>query len=89
MNEKGFTMIELLVVISLIALMSILVIINMTGILGEQNNTSLNNIKTKIETAACTYIDMQENHDLRDQYKNNSNGGTVTPSILNKRSSQW
>ena len=82
MNRKGFTMVELLVVISLIAIMSILIAINMTGILSEQNSSSFNSVQSKIESAACTYIDMQENHALRDQYKNNSSGGTVNLSTL-------
>ncbi len=84
MNKKGFTLIELLIVISLIALMAILIIINMTGILSEQKGMSYKTIQNQITSAAKTYIDKQANHELRDEYKNNPNGGIVTLETLIK-----
>lgn len=82
MNKKGFTMIELLVVISLIAIMAILMTINMTGIFSEQKGMSFNTIKSQIESAACAYIDEQANTTLRKQYKDNPSGGTVKLQVL-------
>ena len=82
MNNKGFTMIELLVVISLIAIMAILMAVNMTGILSEQKGMSYNTIRGQIESAACAYIDKQENVDLRKEYKDDPNGGLVILSTL-------
>lgn len=84
MNNKGFTMIELLIVISLIALMAILMAVNMTGILSEQKGMSYNTIRGQIESAACAYIDKQENVNLRKEYKDNSSGGLVILSTLIK-----
>ena len=84
MNNKGFTMIELLIVISLIALMAILMAVNMTGILSEQKGMSYNTIRGQIESAACAYIDKQENVNLRKEYKDNFSGGIVILSTLIK-----
>ena len=76
MNKKGFTMVELLVVIALIAIMAVLLTINMTGVLSEQRGTSFKTLKGQMESAACAYID------LRNQYKHNPMGGTVTLNTL-------
>ena len=82
MNKKGFTMVELLVVIALIALMAVLLTINMTGVLSEQRGTSFKTLKGEMESAACAYIDKQKNVELRNQFKNNPAGGTVTLNTL-------
>ena len=82
MNKKGFTMVELLVVIALIAIMAVLLTINMTGVLSEQKGMSFKTLKGEMESAACAYIDKQKNVDLRNQYKNNPSGGIVTLETL-------
>ncbi len=82
MNKKGFTMVELLVVIALIALMSVLLTINMTGVLSEQKGVSYTTIKNRIASAAYAYINKQSNHELRDKYKNDPNGGVVSLGTL-------
>ena len=82
MNKKGFTMVELLVVIALIAIMAVLLTINMTGVLSEQRGMSFKTLKGEMESAACAYIDKQKNIDLRNQYKHNPAGGTITLNTL-------
>ena len=76
MNNKGFTMIELLIIIGLLGIVSIMMAINMSGILGSEKEDEYENFKQAIESAACTYIDKQANVDLRNQFKN-SGGGNV------------
>lgn len=81
MNNKGFTMIELLIIIGLLGIVSIMMAINMSGILGSEKEDEYENFKQAIESAACTYIDKQANVDLRNQFKN-SGGGNIFVSDL-------
>lgn|SRR5574344_636165 len=69
MNNKGFTLIELLVSIGLIATISTVIVVNMTSNQTKEKSQEYENFKTKIETAACTYIDEYQNSAIRDNCK--------------------
>ena len=80
MNKLGFTLIELLVSIAIISLIVIITNINIIKIHDEtQNNykTAQNNI---ITTAACTFIELNKNKELKEQCLNE--GCTISSTIL-------
>ena len=57
MKNKGFTLVELIVVIVLITLVSIVVAVNMTGIQQNNNEIEMKRFKDRISDTACQYID--------------------------------
>ena len=61
MKKNGFTLIEMIAVILLITLLATTIIVNMTGIKSNQDESSATRFKMIIESAACTYVDMNEN----------------------------
>lgn len=82
MNRKGFTLIELLVTIGLIAIITTIVVVNMTGLQQNQNEELYTAYKSRITTATCTYIDKLDNELLRDWCKNTSGGCKIYISTL-------
>lgn len=61
MNKKGFTLVEMLVVVGLIAILSTVVGVNVVGMLNDQRTNEQNAFKKKIEDAACIYADLSAN----------------------------
>ena len=57
MNSKGFTLIEMLVTIGLLALAATVIAVNMTGIQSNTNETEIKRFHTKIATSGCMYVD--------------------------------
>ena len=57
MNKKGFTLVELLAVITILVLMSLIIGVNITSILRSTENNSIEFDKEQIEKAACVYAD--------------------------------
>lgn len=60
MNKKGFTLVELMATIGLLAIMSLVIGVNITSILKttKQNEEDFN--KEQIEKAACVYYSSEE-----------------------------
>lgn len=60
MNKKGFTLVELMATIGLLAIMSLVIGVNITSILKstKQNEEEFN--KEQIEKAACVYYSSKE-----------------------------
>lgn len=60
MNKKGFTLVELMATIGLLAIMSLVIGVNITSILKstKQNEEKFN--KEQIEKAACVYYSSEE-----------------------------
>lgn len=60
MNKKGFTLVELMATIGLLAIMSLVIGVNITSILKstKQNEEEFN--KEQIEKAACVYYSSEE-----------------------------
>ena len=52
MNKKGFTLIEIIVVIALLAAISVTVGVSMTGLFGKEEDKKYNAYITEIENAA-------------------------------------
>ena len=56
MNKKGFTLIELIMVIVLIAILSLILIPNIFTLLNKSKISSCESLKKNIESAAKTYV---------------------------------
>ena len=55
MNNKGFTLIEILVVIALISSLGVIVTINISSMLNSEDNDKCSNFVKEVEEAACVY----------------------------------
>ena len=65
MKNKGFTFVELIVIIGLLAILAIIIGANMVGIQGKQKEKNYNAFKDKFASAACMYIEKKEQADLK------------------------
>ncbi|MBE6154341.1 MAG: prepilin-type N-terminal cleavage/methylation domain-containing protein [Firmicutes bacterium] len=72
MNKKGFTLIELLCSITIISLITTIASINVISIFDTKKEQSIKNVNEIIETAACTYIELNKNKNLKENCLNNS-----------------
>lgn len=75
MKNRGFTFVELIVIIGLLALLAIVIGTNMVGIQGKQNEKNYNSFKEKFESAACMYIEKSSQANLKKTCK--TSGCTV------------
>jgi prepilin-type N-terminal cleavage/methylation domain-containing protein len=55
-GERGFTLVELLVVLAILAILVALVIPNLTGLLGGALETAMNQEKDTVQTAIDVYM---------------------------------
>ena len=56
MNKKGFTLVEVLVVLAILAILLLLVVPNMFTIMDKNKEKSCNSLRTNIESAAKLYV---------------------------------
>ena len=82
MNKKGFTLIELLSSITIMGLIATITSINIVKIFDQKKEISNNNKESVITTAACVYIELNENKTLKDSCL--SNGCTISTNTLIK-----
>ena len=61
MNKRGYTLIEIIAVIVIIALVTTIVILNFDTSIGKTNTKKEESFVTDLEKAACVYIDLKEN----------------------------
>lgn len=71
MNKLGFTLIEVLATISIMALIATMVVINMPKMFENSYAKNENNNNSLIEEAACLYIELNKNKDLKESCLNN------------------
>ena len=57
MKKNGFTLSELIITVGLIALLSTVVLINMTSVFGKQTDEKYEKDKNEIKEAAKSYVD--------------------------------
>lgn len=79
--KKGFTLIELIITIGLLAVIGTVISTNILGTLDKQQENTYNNFKETLENAACTYVESNEYIKNNDRCSK-SNGCTVTISKL-------
>ena len=65
MNKKGFTLIELLSSITIMTLIATIASINVVKIFDNKKEEAKSNENSIITTAACVYIEMEKNKDLK------------------------
>ena len=61
MNKKGYTLIEIIAVMVIIALITTIVILNFDNSIEKSNNKKETAFVNDLEKAACVYIDLKEN----------------------------
>lgn len=66
MDNKGFTLVELIVTLVLMTLVGLVIAANMTGMFSKEEDNSINSFKKKLEDAACVLV---ESNDYRGQDK--------------------
>lgn len=60
MKNKGFTLVELIITITLIAIISVTIGVSMTGMLGRQEEKEAEEYTSAIEEAACIYAELND-----------------------------
>lgn len=65
MKKNGFTLVELIATLGLIAILATIILINMTGIKSNQDEVSTSRFKSTVEEAACSYVDLTDFSDCR------------------------
>lgn len=81
MNKKGFTLVELVVVIGLIAILAIVIGTNMVGLQGKQNEKKFDSFKDNLESAACLYMNKSDNLALKRSCRANNNSSACIVTI--------
>ena len=66
MNKKGFTLVELMAAIIIMAILTIVVTVNLSKTQEKSENKRIAQFKQQVEDAACTYIDLTINRSVRD-----------------------
>ena len=67
MNKKGFTLVELLSSITILGLIATITSINIVKIFDNKKEFQDNTKDSIITTAACVYIELDENKDLKEK----------------------
>ncbi len=60
MNDKGFTLIEMLVTIALLAAISVTVGVSMSGMLTRQDDKDFREFQNNLLNAACLYAELND-----------------------------
>ena len=79
MKKNGYTLIELIVTIGLIATAATVILLNVVGMKSNQDEDNSKRFKKAIEDAACSYIDMSDKIDQRNKCKNNNDDNCKIP----------
>ncbi len=84
MKNNGYTLVELIMTIGLLAAASTIILVNMVGIQGNQEQERQNRFKKTIADAACTYIDMSANSTFRRNCKSSGSCTVNLSTLLSK-----
>lgn len=71
MKSKGFTLVELIATMTLVAILATVILINMTGVKSNEDQNQADRFKKDVEEAACAYINMLDNVNIRNDCKDN------------------
>jgi prepilin-type N-terminal cleavage/methylation domain-containing protein len=73
MENKGFTLIELIVTITILVIVGLVISSNITGLFSEQEDKEYEEFKDKITSAACMYVETAWDSTTRSECKRNNN----------------
>ncbi len=59
-NNKGFTLIELIVTIGIMILIGLVIVNNMTGLFSNQEDKNYEEFVSQLQEAACLYVETSE-----------------------------
>ena len=65
-NKKGFTLIELLSTIAIMGIIATMTSVNIMQLLDDKKDENAQNKNSIISTAACIYIELEENANLKE-----------------------
>ena len=72
MKREGFTLVELIVTISIMALIGLMISTNMLGLLSDEEDKDYAAFVEKIEEAACVYVETVFSDTQRSNCRTNS-----------------
>lgn len=72
MNQKGFSLIELIITIGIMVMIGLVIVSNMTGLFSKNEDKDYENFVKKIEDAACIYIEKNEQKENKSKCRTNS-----------------
>ncbi len=81
--NRGFTLIEILVVIALLAVVTLVIANNMVGMQGRERENEYENYKMRLESAACSYIEKMDYSDKKSECKRNASSESCKITIKN------
>ena len=85
MNNKGFTLIELILVIAIIALLALVFTPNVLNLINKNNTNAYNSILSSVESAAESYISNNRyDSEITSQINCNNNETEITGITLQK-----
>lgn len=79
-NKKGFTIIELIVVIAIIAILAAIVLVNVTQYIGRSKTAAIQANLSTIETSMAAYLADPANTDAKGSDINSRNDGCASTS---------
>jgi len=71
MNNKGFTLIELIAAITIMIIISVIVTVNLSKISDNNEEKRYSEFKQQVADAACIYIDLSKNRSYKEGCYNN------------------
>ena len=80
--KKGFTLIEIIITIGLIAIIGTVIVSNLSVSYTNQQEEQYENFKNTLEKAACTYIDLNMNANLKRTCQNNGSCTIAVQDLL-------
>ena len=83
LNNKGFTLVELLATIAIMALIATMTTVNVANIFKDKNKIATDNKNSMIENAACVYVELKGNETLKKDCK--KFGCKINTNILIKK----
>ena len=80
--KKGFTLIEIIITIGLIAIIGTVIVSNLSVSYTKQQEKQYENFKDTLEKAACTFIDLNMNANLKKTCQSNGNCTVTVQNLL-------
>lgn len=80
MNNKGFTLIELIATIALLAIISVISVVSVSGVINQSKTNNCKNLVSRIKSAVNEYVS-----DNRYNFTNNDSFTITGSELINKK----